>query len=110
MAASNRPPPRPADASGWKQKLFVGVEIPLPWLVTITFALFFNAGILYQQLSALLSETAKFNKSIEVMNDRVNKMEQQDLRNSDRSNNVDTRLADHEIRLRNIERLNPNAK
>lgn len=95
----------------WRQKLFIGVEIPLPWLISIVALLCVNAGILYSQFNDIKEQTAKFARIADVLTARVEGAERRadgaearDIRMSDRQNAVDTRIDDHERRIRDVER------
>lgn len=95
----------------WKQKLFIGVEIPLPWLIGIVALLCVNAGVLYSQFSDIKEQTAKFGRFAEALTTRVEGIERRadgaearDVRITDRQNALDVKLEDHERRLRDVER------
>lgn len=90
-------------SSGWKEKLFVGVEIPLPWLASIVAALLFNAGIMYSQFTSLKDEVLKISGRTETIQLRVDSIERQELRRDDRMTMHENRVTDHEIRLRELE-------
>ncbi len=96
MAESNR--------SDWKQKLFIGVEIPLPWLIGISTLLLFNAGIIYTQFNDLKEVTRQFGGRIDAVERRADAGENRDLRMADRQIELDRRMEDHERRLRDTER------
>lgn len=89
----------------WRQKLFVGVEIPLPWLVGIVIALFFNAGVLYSQFDAIRKQNDEFVKFIKDFSTRTEQIERRVERMDDKNTLQDTQLLDHERRLRDVERL-----
>lgn len=97
MAGSN-------DRSDWKQKLFIGVEIPLPWLVGISTLLLFNAGIIYTQFNDLKEVTRQFGGRIDAVERRADSSENRDIRLSERLLDADKRVEDHERRIRDIER------
>lgn len=91
-------------AESWKQKLFVGVEIPLPWLIGIVVALFFNAGIVYKQFGDLqtqMTELSSFNKSV---TSRLEAADRRQDRVEDRGIAQALLIQDHEKRLREVER------
>lgn len=96
MAESNR--------GDWKQKLFIGVEIPLPWLIGISTLLLFNAGIIYTQFNDLKEVTRQFGGRIDAVERRADSAESRDIRISDRNTETDKRVEDHERRIRDIER------
>lgn len=99
MAASK--PPVPPD---WKQKLFLGVEIPLPWLVGIVVALFFNAGVLYSQFDAIKKQNEELNKVLQDLARKTDQVERRIERIDDRNTLQDNQILDHERRLRDMER------
>lgn len=88
----------------WKKKLFVGVEIPLPWLIGIVAALLFNAGIVYTQFNAL-RDTTKDNADVlktivQRQVDDGRKMDRIEIQNAAQ----EAAIADHERRIRDVER------
>lgn len=99
------------ERSEWRQKLFIGVEIPLPWLISIVAMLCVNAGILYSQFNDVKEQVSKFARIAEVLTTRVEGIERRadgaearDIRITDRQNAFDSRLDDHERRIRDVER------
>lgn len=99
MAASK--PPVPPDL---KQKLFLGVEIPLPWLVGIVVALFFNAGVLYSQFDVIKKQNDEFTKLMRDLTVKTDQVERRIERIDDRNAFQATQILDHERRLRDMER------
>lgn len=94
-----------SDSRGdWKQKLFIGVEIPLPWLIGISTLLLFNAGVMYSQFNDLKELTRQFASRIDAVERRADAAESRDLRLADRMLDLSKILEDHERRIRDGER------
>lgn len=90
----------PAPKGRVRDALHVAVEIPVKFVIGILIVGAFNGGVVWVQFGALVKSTETLQTSHQALNTTITKIEETNLHQNEK-------LADHENRLRTVERTKP---
>ena len=90
----------PAAKNRVRDALHIGVEVPMKYMVGLLLVGAFNGGAVWYQFSALLKASESLQASHREVSTSITKIEQKNFYQ-------DEKLADHESRIRTVERTKP---